>query len=60
MAGFARTKLRSCFVSTTVQVTEFGPSTLHNLEHLAHDLTEIRIALDRIASAIESQATVAG
>ena len=47
-------------MSTTVQVTEFGPSTLHNLEHLAHDLTEIRIALDRIASAIESQATVAG
>jgi len=47
-------------VSTTVQVTELGPDTMHALEHIAHDLTEIRIALERIASAIESQATVAG
>jgi len=47
-------------MSTTVQVTELGPNAMHALEHIAHDLTEIRIALDKIASAIASQATVAG
>lgn len=47
-------------MSTTVQVTELGPNAMHALEHIAHDLTEIRIALDRIASAIEGMATAAG
>jgi hypothetical protein len=46
-------------MSTTVQVTELGPSTMHALEHIVHDLTEIRIALVRIAAAIEAQAGAA-
>jgi hypothetical protein len=44
-------------MSTTVSVTELGPNAMHALEHIVHDLTEIRIALERIAAAIESQAS---
>jgi hypothetical protein len=44
-------------MGTTVQVTELGPSALHALEHIGHDLTEIRIAVDRIAAALAAQAS---
>ena len=47
-------------MSTTVQVTELGPNAMHALNHIAHDLTELRIALERLAAAIEAQATAAG
>jgi hypothetical protein len=60
MTRCKRANTKEVLVSTTVQVTELGPNAMHALEHVAHDLTEIRIALHRIASAIESQATVAG
>jgi len=45
-------------MSTTVQVTELGPNAMHALEHIVHDLTEIRIALERIAAAVEAQSQV--
>ena len=45
-------------MSTTVQVTELGPNAMHALEHIVHDLTEIRIALERIAAAVEGQAAL--